>query len=276
MLIFILAALCACAGNRSSSVSAPPMPTATPAAPALDVGQLIRRLTTQDGCRDSTAEMRFSFTGEGGRREQLDFRLQRQYAPARTATLLTVTSPREESEKALLALERPGQMTEAFSYLAGLRRLARLTSSNTLNFRGARVHVQELLGLELGQYTPASPERVSQEGESLAKVEFTEKFDRQLAFPRLTGFFREDGQSPVRFALYNSRGELVKTIQVEEVKTIQGYRTLTRLAIEDHKESRQMHLETLSIKYDRALPDAIFSEDHLIKIVSEASRRLIQ
>jgi hypothetical protein len=273
MLIFALVVWCACASQRTTPE--PAVPSATPAAPALNVGALVTQLATQDGCQDSTAEMRLSAQGEDGRRETLEFRLQRKYSPTQVSTLLTVLAPREESEKALLAIERPEQATEAFSYLAGLKRLARLSSSGQVSFRSSRVTVQELLGLELSQYQPKPAERVTEGEERLVKIEFAEKRDRSLAFPRIVGFFRESSEEPARFELYNARGEVVKTVRVEEIQRPQNYRTLTRLAISDHKQNQELRLEVLKIKYDQKLPDTLFGEDHLIKLVSEASRKLI-
>jgi hypothetical protein len=277
VLILVLTFSCACASKPPTSAPASlTSPAVAPAAPLPEVGPLIERLARQDGCKDSTAEMRLTVTDENGRQEQLTFQTQRKYSSERVATLLTVTAPREETDKVLLAFERPEQVTETFSYLAGLKKLARLNSGSMLSFGGVRVAVQEMLGLELSQYTPKPAERVSGADEPLFKSELVDKLDRGLAFPRIIGFFRERDQTPVRFELYNSRGELAKTVKVEEIKRDKNYQTIGRAVIEDHKQNRKLKLETLKIKYDQSLPDAIFTESHLMKLVSEASRKLIE
>jgi hypothetical protein len=276
ILIFALVFYSACTSKPHPPAPAALGSTATPLAALPEAAPLIERLAKQDGCQDSTAEMRLSVEDADGQREQLAFQLQRKYTAERVATLMTVTAPREESDKALLAFERPDQATETLSYLAGLKKLARLTSSSMLSFRGVKVAVQELLGLELSQYTPKPAERVSGGEEPLFKIELTEKFDRHLAFTRIIGFFRERDQSPARFELYNSRGELAKTVRVEEIARIQNYQTMTRATIEDHKQNRKLKLETVKIKYDQALPDTLFNENHLMQIVNVASHKLIE
>jgi hypothetical protein len=270
----VLGLLGACTSRAPDTTPATATPVSTPAAPLPDTGLFIKRLATQDNCQDSAALMRLTI--ENGEREQLDFKLQRKYTPEQVSTLLTVTAPREESDKALLAVERPEQPTEAYSYLAGLARLARLSSDKMLDFRGTKVTVQELLGMELNQYTTKSVARVGEGGESQIKVELAEKPDRNLAFPRLVAFFRESDQRPIGFELYNARGELAKNVKIEEVKQIQGHQTITRVAIDDHKQNRKLKLETREIKYDQKLADQSFTEQNLIKLVSGASRRLIQ
>jgi hypothetical protein len=274
-----LALLCACgvAPDEHSAPAVAAAPAAS-AAPLPDVAPILQSLATQGGSKDSTAEMRLSFTNESGRAEQLDFRLQRRASPGETATLLTVLAPREETAKSLLAFERPGQPTEALSYLAGLKSLTRLGSDRPLNFRGSRSTVQELLGMELGQYERQSAERVSEGGAALLRVDLKAKEDRRLAFPRIAVYFREaaPGLEPARFELYNSRGEAAKVGRVAEYKTIQGYPTVTRVEIEDREQGRRLELVTRDIKYDRALPASLFTEEHLVKTVTGASRKLVE
>lgn len=275
MLIFIVAILgFGCVRHPDDLASGSLLAPATPA-PLPDMKPLLHRLATQDGCQDVTTELRLSFVNEEGRREEVSFRLQRKYAPDRISTLLTVLSPQEETEKALLAIEQEGKRTEAFSYLAGLKRLTRLGSSSQLSFRGSKITVQELLGLELNQYEVEATTRAGGADQGLIRVKLVEKFDRGLAFPRLIAFFQESEQRPARFELYSLNGDLVKTVKVEEVKQIQGYQTLTGLAIEDHKQSRALKLETSDIKYDRQLPETLFTQAHLIKIITQASRKLM-
>ena len=279
LVLISLALLNACATSTENNEIEPVAGSAkaTPV-PLPDVAPLINQLALQGGCKDSTAEMRLTFTGENGQREQLDFRVQRRYAPDQVATLLTVLAPREETSKSLLMYEKPDQPTEAISYLAGLKSLTRFGSDRILNFRGSRSAIQELLGLELKQYAIEKTERVSEGSEALIKVEMKEEKLRRLAFPRLLAFFKESSQGlePARFELQNSRGETLKIVRVAEYKNIQGYPTITRVEIEDKEQKRNLELTTRDIKYDRALAPAIFTEDNLIKTVTEASKKLVQ
>jgi hypothetical protein len=166
--------------------------------------------------------MRMTAVGDNGKQDQVDFRVQRKNSPDKVSTFLTIISPREESDKAFLAVERPEQATEAYSYLAGLKRLARMSSSRQLGFRGAKVSVQELLGMELNQYARGAGENAKIGETEAIKVEFKEKPERSLAYPRIAGYFsRKDGE-PVRFELFDARDELLKVVDIEEIKSIQN------------------------------------------------------
>jgi len=271
VLLFFCLFIVAC--DSASPGPSAPAPEASKA-PLPDVGAIIRRMTTQDGCQDFSAEMRMTAESAEGKRDQIEFRLQRKYTADGASTFLAVLAPKEESNKALLAIEKSGQPTEAFSYLAGLKRMTKLDSSRQLGFRGAKVTVQELLGMELGQYSHNAGEREAAQGESLIKVEFTAKEDLGMAFPRITGYFREKDQTPVRFELFGDNGELSKKAEIEELKTIQNRQTITRVAIEDLGQKLKLKLETRRIEYDRGLSSKIFTEDNLKHFISGASQKL--
>ena len=265
----------ACQSNTSSTTSTPTA-TAPPAAALPPVEPLLKKVATQDGAADSTADMRLTVEGADGKRAQLDFRLQRKYEPEQYSTFLTVSAPREETDKALLAVERPGKPTEVFTYLAGMKKLGRLSSSNLLSFRDHKVTVQELLGLELGQYRPTGGERVTDGGEALLKYTLQAPPELALAYRQIGAYFRESDQAPAKFELFDERNKLQKTMRIEEVKKIEGRQTITRVSIIDHAQNRQSRLDTRSIKYDGKLAAKIFTEQNLIDWTSGASRRLLE
>ncbi|HEU0177859.1 MAG TPA: outer membrane lipoprotein-sorting protein [Blastocatellia bacterium] len=276
-LILLCGLLCGCGAETTSKApkDSSPLVTSTDA-PLPDAGAMIKRMITQDGCKDFTADMRITTEGQNGAREQIEFKAQRKYSADRIETFISVLAPAEDTNKALLAFERPDQPTEAFSYLAGLKKLTKITSDRRLGYRNAKVAVQDMLGLELGQYDHGAGARVKSDGESLIKIEFKEKPWRNMAYPRIVGFFRENDQAPARFELYDHRDEMLKLVKVEEVKPIQSRQTITRLAIDDLQQKLKVKIETRKVEYDRGLPDSLFTEERLKSVISDAVQRLDQ
>ena len=299
-LIILLATFTAC-DNSAPANSSPAVTTATaPSAsfPKEEAEKLIKRLATQDGCKDSTAEMRLSFMDSDGKPQQMDFRLQRKYEGSKISTLMTILAPKEESEKALLAFEEEGKPTDAISYLAGLKKVAHLNSSNPLNFRGSKSSVQEMLGLELGKYEIASAER--DKDHSPFKIILAEKKEANSSFPRIVINFKASsiadfqdathpmgslpssvGYNPESFELYDAKDQLVKQMKITKVENIKGntglyHQTIGLLEIEDIQHNQKLKLETRNIKYDTNLPASIFTEAQLIKAVTAATAKLIQ
>ncbi len=257
-------------GGRGSPLASPSTMVAIPPA-----AELLRQIATQDKASDSTSEMRLVIESGEGNGEQIDFRLRRRYAPEAVSTLLEVTAPREETDKALLSIEKPQAATEAFSYLAGLKKLARLSSMSTLTLRGTKITIQELLWLELSQYEAGPGERVDEGGVSLVRYELSAPLERNLAFPRIVAIFRESDMTPARFELFGEGDKLQKTVRIEEVRTIDSHLAMTRIAIEDHIQNRQLRLSTSSVKFNTGLPAKLFTESNLISITSASSQRLL-
>lgn len=273
-LLLLSAFLCAC--QASSEVTSNPMGDAKPdgvTSPLPDAGKMVRRMITQDGCKDFVAEMRMTSEFADGKPSQVEVRLQRKYTANSVSTFLTVISPKEDSDKAILAIEDSQKPTEAFSYLAGLKKLAKLNSSRPLGFRGAKVTVQELLGMELGHYSHDAGERVTEKGESFIKVVFEAKPDLNLVFPRIVGYFREKEEAPARFELFGENGELAKKLVIEEVKPIQNRQTVTQVTIEDVSQKLKLKMETRKVEYDKGLSDKIFTENYLKTFITEASNK---
>jgi len=243
-----------------------------PPPPIPDLQPLLTRLQTYDGAQDLTAEMRLTAIREGKPPEQIDLRLQRRQDATEKRTFLQVLAPPEDRNKILLATERADEPTVALSYLAGLRRLARLSSNRQLTFRDAKVTVQELLGMELSGYQPGTAERVVEDGVSRLRLPLTEIPDRGLAFPRIDVLIDEATLQPVRFDLFDAVGTLQKRIEVEEIRTIQSRQTMTRLSIDDPGQQLRLRLEIRRVEYDRGLPESAFSEDRLRQVTTEAGR----
>ncbi|MBS1787788.1 MAG: outer membrane lipoprotein-sorting protein [Acidobacteria bacterium] len=239
--------------------------------PLPDADKLIQRLVTQDGCKDFVAEMRIISDSDAGKQSQVEVQLQRKFTDNGASTFMTVLAPNEDSDKALLAIEDREKPTEAYSYLAGLKKLAKLDSSRPLGFRGAKVTVQELLGMELGHYSHDAGERVTEEGKSLVKITFQAKPDYNLVFPKIVGYFNEKDEIPVRFEMYGENGDLAKKMTVEEAKAIQNHLTLTKVAIEDLSQQLKLKMEIRKIEYNRGLSDKIFTENYLKNFITEAS-----
>jgi len=84
--LIVVAVLCLSACSQKSGApsqaSTPANPSPSPALPSAD--KLLKRISTSDGAEDSTADMRLTVELPGGRRDQLEFRLQRKFLPMRS------------------------------------------------------------------------------------------------------------------------------------------------------------------------------------------------
>jgi len=80
----------------------------------------------------------------GGRRDQLEFRLQRKFSADAVSTFLQVTA-REKRPTRRSWRSSDRARPRATSYLAGLKKLAKLSSSSTITFQETKVTIQSCL-----------------------------------------------------------------------------------------------------------------------------------
>src|SRR5215510_1423608 len=82
--------------TKSSGTYSVIEPAPTPPLP--DVSSIIKRIVTQDGCRDFSATMRLTSLDKNNKKDQIEFSIQRKYSTDRTATFLSVLAPHEETD----------------------------------------------------------------------------------------------------------------------------------------------------------------------------------
>lgn len=272
----LTAAVCLSACSNADRGSSKPAASPTASAPIPAAGDAIHRIAVQDGASDSSSEMKLVIESPDGKREGIDFRVRRGYTPESVSTLLQVTSPREETDKALLSIEKAGSATVAYSYLAGLKKVASLSSMSTLTLRGTKITIQELLWLELSQYQASTGERITENGVPLLKYSLSAPPERTLAFPRIVAVFREADMTPLKFELFDEGDKLQKTVRIEEVRSIDNHQVMTRVSIEDHVQNKKLLLTTSSVKFNTGLAEKLFTQESLISIIDGASQRILE
>src|SRR5215475_11469232 len=94
-LILLCGLLCGCGAGTASHAPKDSQLAVTIPAPLPDAGAMVKRLITQDGCKDFTADMRITTEGQNGAREQIEFRAQRKYSVDRIETFISVLAPAE-------------------------------------------------------------------------------------------------------------------------------------------------------------------------------------
>lgn len=243
--------------------------------PAISGEEIIQRFQQQFSHRPFSAQIKISFLGDEGRPEEILVRVLRRPSADQTRTFMHIVSPVSESKQAMLVIERPGQKTEVISYLAGLRRIVRLSTGRRLSYKGASVSVQELIGGELYNYDHTLTGVRVIDGVPTYVVESHLKADRESDYPRMVGFYRQDTFMPMTVELYNVRGERERIARFTEIATVEGQPTIRRVEIESVPDGRHFTLETVELTYEE-LPEALFTEAHLIEVITRAAQEILR
>ncbi len=187
-----------------------------------------------------------------------------------TALLAHVLSPEEQRRQALLALERPGQATEVFSYLPGLKRLVSFSSRKRLEYRGATITVQELIGGEQDHYSHETLRRISMNGIEVLEVQSNLKGEFQSDYPKVLGYYRSDNYMPVEVRLLNTAGEVLRIIRFQEIETHGQFWITRRTELEDRISDKRINIRTEKASFE-PLSNSLFTTEHLIELVTRAA-----
>ena len=76
---------------------------------------------------------------------------------------------------------------------------------------------------------------------------------------------------PMKMEFFDKTGKLYRTIESKEVKTIQGFPTVTKSVVQDLKSGSKTEMEFNDVKYDLKLKD-VFQERYLRRPPREAMR----
>jgi hypothetical protein len=244
--------------------------------PTISGEKIVEQFREQFLRRPSSAQIKVSFIGEDGIPDEILVRVWRRPSAAETRTLMQIVSPPSESKQALLVIERPGEKTEVISYLPGLRRIVKLSTARRLSYKGMTISVQELIGGELYNYDHKLIAPTPIEGIPTYRVESQLKPDRESDYPRLIGFYRQDTFLPLRVELYNAAGELERIARFTDITTVQGQPTIRRIEVESVSDNRRLTVETVEITYEERLPETLFTEEHLMEIVTRAAQEMLR
>lgn len=176
----------------------------------------------------------------------------------------------------MLVIERRGQRAEVASYLAGLRRVVRFSTTRKLNYKGLSISIQELIGGELYNYTHELLGTKTFDSVDTYHVESRLKPEADSDFPRLTGHYRQDTFMPLQIELYNRQDQLERTMRVAELMQVSGHWGVKRAEVADAVANRHITLDTAELKYDPALPDELFTEEHLIETITRAVNEIMR
>ena len=164
----------------------------------------------------------------------------------------------------LLYIENPGAANEYFLYQPATRRVRRIGESL------ARQDVYgidlEYLGFGLAVGEPTRAESVAPDSLSgRAALRLTERaVESNPRFDRRTTWLDPETFIPLRTVQYQGDAEALRA-RTDEVRTIQGVPTPTRIIFEKVADRESVTMEVSAMDYDAPIPESYFSTMALLK-----------
>ncbi|MFC1548283.1 outer membrane lipoprotein-sorting protein, partial [Candidatus Neomarinimicrobiota bacterium] len=87
--------------------------------------------------------------------------------------------------------------------------------------------------------------------------------DQEPAYPKLMVLVRQSDYLPLQVDYYDDRGEVLKSLYLEDIQEIEGIPTAMLMTMRNHKDATETMMEMLSVTYNWEPPAGFFSERNL-------------
>jgi hypothetical protein len=229
--------------------------------------ELVARYLKESVRREAILTMQVDYQEPQKEGLQLSFTWMRRVRQGLTSHLIRLESPPSEQGKLLLVHEKPDGGAEYLAYRPNsvLKKKVRISGARDYKYKGLTISVQELIGGELGKYSHQSKGVQQLQGVTCNVVEnlLQPKFKNDSDFPKSVIYLRQDNGLLQKWELFGKSGQLEKVIREEEIKTLQGFPTVTVAQVEELKKKSKLTLRMKEAQYNPKLNDEWFSEKYL-------------
>lgn len=211
--------------------------------------------------KDGRAEARMRIVDGSGREQVRQFTILRRNANAdRQEYLVVFSRPADVRGTVFLVHKNPAADDDRWLYLPGLDLVRRIAPGDKrTSFVGSHVFYEDVSG--------RNPDEDSHRLESVSDSHYvihSEPRDSASAeFAAYTTWIDKDTWLPVRSEYQRADGSVYRRMEIQEVETIDGYPTGTRMRMDDLEEGGHTLVEFRFSRYDLGIPESVFTERSL-------------
>lgn len=224
---------------------------------------LAQRVYDRPAGRDASSLVRMVVTSRKGQvRERELAVLARNVGGGERWTLMRFSLPTDVKDVGLLTMDHPGDASEQWLYLPALKRVRRISSTRKGGrFVGSDFSYEDLRDREpdMDTHVLAGTDKVG--GLACTRLVSTPVDASNSVYTRRESCIHEATLVPLRVEFFEKDPQRpTKRLMARKLQKIQGYWTVLNATMYDLHAGSQTVLETLRIRYDNELPDALFSE----------------
>jgi outer membrane lipoprotein-sorting protein len=240
---------------------------AAPAPPTAD--EIVRRVLDSDpwGLGDADVSARAIVRDQSGRARELAFRARSlRYAPPLTKSIVRFSAPADLAGVGFLLIQNATGDDERWLFLPELGRSRRIAGdTRTSAFMGTDFSYADLDRRELRYGTATRQGEETVQGAPCFKVEVRPTQPR-APYARIELWVGKDDYVPRRWLMYAASGTLLKTLEAEEVKQVDGRWFILRSRMTDHRQRRTTELILDAIRPEHSFRPDEFTVRNLEKL----------
>ena len=240
------------------------------ATPSLD--EIIRKTehTAYYLGNDGSARVKMKITDSQGRERKRRFSILRldeqagqqdqQGSSGKQKYYLHINYPSDLKNTVLLVWKNPGGDDDRWLYLPALDLAKRIAASDKrTSFLGSDYLYEDISGRGMN----ADSHELVETTKDYYVIRNVPKQAETVEFSEYTMWIHKQTFLPVKVEYLDKQGKKYRVYDVLGVETLQGYPTITRSRMRDLVSGQESTMEFSHIKYDRGLPDDIFTERYL-------------
>ena len=212
--------------------------------------------------KDGAARVMMTITDGQGRVRKKEFsilRLNKGDKDGEQAFYVFFHAPADEQGTVFMVWKHTDKDDDRWLYLPGLDVTKRIAASDErTSFVGSHFYYEDVSGRGLDEDT----HELIETNDNYYVIKNVPKKPDTVEFDSFTMWIHKSTFIPVKVA-FEKGGKTYRTASVEAVKTIQGYKTVTKSRIKDTNIGGDTVIEYADVKYDTGLPEDIFTERYL-------------
>jgi hypothetical protein len=238
----------------------------------MDGQTIVANVNNRDDGQQVTRSFRIALTDRRGVTRIEETKGFRKYYDDQKKTVIFYTDPTNVRGTAFLTFDYFDEAKEddQWLYLPALRRVRRISASDRGDyFLGTDLTYEEIKKegkYDLSEYNTEFLGSVEEEGRTLLKVKLTPKTDTlqaELGYSRLITYIDPDIWISRKIEYWDTNGNSLKTINNTHIKQINGYWTVTEIAVKNHKTKHSTKMTFFNIDYKTAIRDNMFTQQQL-------------
>jgi hypothetical protein len=230
----------------------------------LDGQTLAQRVYDRDDGRDSYARVKMVLLDKRGKKRTRLLLMANKDFGSLTKSYIRFTAPASIKNTAFLTWEYEDRDDDQFLYLPALKRVRRIVAKQK-NRRFVNTDYT---------YEDMQQRKVEKDNHKILRSEKHKKYDcwvlesipgeeKSSQYGKRVRWISKDTYLPVKVDYYDKKGRLVKVFTAHNVKKTDGIWTVTESEMHDLKRKHRTLMRTDSIRYNRGIPDRVFTRRYL-------------
>jgi len=236
-----------------------------PASPAMDDGPILaQKVYERDDGKDAYAKMCMVLIDKRGKKRTRFLLTATKDYGALSKTYTRFTSPASINGTGFLTWENEDRDDDQFLYLPALRRVRRIVSKQkTSRFVNTDYTYEDMQKRKVEKDHHRILRSEPYNNYECWVLESIPRESDNSQYGRRVSWIVKDIYVPIKTEYYDKKNRLIKVFTARHLDKIDGIWTIVDSEMHDHNRRHRTLMNTLAIKYNRGIPDRVFTKRYL-------------